>query len=101
MPDPIEAMARAMCREDLRPGYDFDAAWEAEGPAWIASATAALRALRDNITGEMAEAMRQAWRETRTPGVCGMTIDAQQRAERAREYAMARAMIDAATGDAG
>jgi hypothetical protein len=45
---------------------------------------------------EIIEAMRHAWRETRSPGVSGMTIDAQWRAEHARELAAYRAMLSTA-----
>lgn len=44
------------------------------------------------------EAMRVAYRSTRRAGVCGMTIDAQFRAEYAPELAAYRAMLAAAGG---
>jgi len=43
-------------------------------------------------TEEQIEAMHQAWRETRSSGPCGMSIDAQWRAEYSRELAAYRAM---------
>lgn len=48
------------------------------------------------ITDEQADAIRKAWRDTRVSGVCGMSIEAQWRAEFAREIAMYRAALYAA-----
>lgn len=45
---------------------------------------------------EQIEAMVDAYRTTRRPGVCGMTIDAQFRAEFAPWFAAYRAMLSAA-----
>ena len=74
--------------------------------------TAYLRALCPGSTGEaegwvlvpkepreeQIEAMRLAYRNARRAGVCGMTIDAQFRAEYAPELAAYRAMLAAAGG---
>lgn len=47
---------------------------------------------------EQIEAMADAYRTTRRPSVCGMTIDAQFRAEFAPWFAVYRAMLSAAGG---
>lgn len=41
------------------------------------------------------DAIRRAWREARPPSICGMSIDAQWRAEFAREIAAYTAMLRA------
>jgi hypothetical protein len=64
-----------------------------------------VRAARSEPAAEMPEdpdetvieAIREAWRNTRTHGVSGMTIDAQWRAEYTREFAVYRAIRAALT----
>lgn len=66
-----------------------------EARAYARAALAAVYEAIKEPTPEMVEAMREAWRNTRVSGTSGMTIDAQMKADYAKEYASGLAMLAA------
>ena len=96
--DLVEKVARALCCD----AEGRDDAWD-RAPmdlrnAWLCSARAALRVVREALAEpdtNMLQDGNRAHRRTQRAGVSGMTLDAQIRAECSREDACWRAMLAA------